>query len=200
MLQIFKEINQLHPVFLILDGMKMQAKCGGNKILKDVEERLALRQKWPMVGIWRASSALHSCCVTGRGLRASPRMREPDWQHLHGQGAFRALGSGGSESSVWALLKAAPFLSFSWGSESSVWALLEAAPFLSFSWFCSVFLFVLHLFTPYPLFFHWMEVSVLWTPGSWRASLPLNSCHCLSFLDHWQVTPPGRSPREDGPH
>ena len=51
MVQIFKEINQLHPVFLILDGMKMQAKCGGNKILKDVEERLALRQKWPMVGI-----------------------------------------------------------------------------------------------------------------------------------------------------
>lgn len=180
MVQIFKEINQLHPVFLILDGMKMQAKCGGNKILKDVEERLALRQKWPMVGIRRASSALHSCCITGRGLRASPRTREPDWQHLHGQGAFRALGPG--------------------SSESSVWALLQAAPFLSFSWFCSVFLFVLHLFTAYPVFSRWMEVSVLWTPGSWRASLPLNSCHCLSFLDHWQVTPPGRSPREDGPH
>ena len=78
----------------------MQAKCGGNKILKDVEERLALRQKWPMVGTQRASSALRSRCAPGTGLRASPRMTEPDWQRLRGQGAFRALGSGSSESSV----------------------------------------------------------------------------------------------------
>ena len=132
----------------------MQAKCGRNKILKDVEERLAFRQKWPMVGTQRASSGLRSCCAPGTGLRASPRTTEPDWQRLRGQGAFRALGAG--------------------SCESSVWALLEAAPSLSFSLFRSVFLCALHLFTPHPMSSHWMEVlplSVLRAPGSWRASL-----------------------------